>query len=347
MIEWAERECRIACGRENPNFDFDSDEFDYGCSCYKSALKAYKSLMEDGHSGASFGFTKNILIRLMEGQPLTPITDEDFFGGEKPRVVESDEYLKERGLKSSIQCPRMSSLFRDETLDGKVTYHDIERAYFVDIEEPSNVYSSNDRFLDEMFPITMPYVPKDGKYVIYAQTFLTDKKNGDYDTRGLVYMTTPEGKRVELGLYYTEMDGKWEQITKPQYEERLERRIDKLSVKVADKLIWTLLNYFWDGEERARRNIAYNKKSDEWKTRVHNYLIELCGFFDKDDNYKWNTSKIKERLCFDAADGVIDKCYKDIKPLENINSHLKVILETLHNTKVSDDEIREYLKKNF
>lgn len=67
MQEWAEQECRIACKKENPDFDFNSDEFDYRCSCYKSALKAYKSLMEDGHSGASFGFTKNILIRLMEG----------------------------------------------------------------------------------------------------------------------------------------------------------------------------------------------------------------------------------------------------------------------------------------
>jgi len=347
MSEWAERECRIACGRENKDFDFDSDEFDYGCSCYKSALKAYKSLMEDGHSGMSFGFTKNILVRLMDGLPLTPITDEDFFKGENLRCLEDEEYLKEQGLKSNIQCPRMTSLFRYETLDGKVTYHDVDRAYFVDIEEPLDTYSSNDSFLDEMFPITMPYMPKEGKYVIYAQTFLTDRKNGDYDTRGIMYVVTPDGKRVELGLYYTVMDGKWTQITKAQYEELLEKRIDKLSVKVADKLIWTLLNYFWDGEERARRNIAYNKKSDEWKVRVRNYLIELCEFFDKDDNYKWNTSKTIERLCFDAADGLINESYKDVKPLEDITSHLRVILETLHNTIVSDDEVKEYLKKKF
>lgn len=78
MSEWAEQECRIACKKENPNFNFESDEFDYGCSCYKSALKAYKALCDDGHSGYSFSVTKNILNRLMEGIPLTPITDEDF-----------------------------------------------------------------------------------------------------------------------------------------------------------------------------------------------------------------------------------------------------------------------------
>ena len=69
MYEWAEQECRLACKKENPNFDFDSDDFDYGCSCYKSALKAYKSLLEDEHSGMSFSFTRNILDRLMRGEP--------------------------------------------------------------------------------------------------------------------------------------------------------------------------------------------------------------------------------------------------------------------------------------
>jgi hypothetical protein len=305
--------------------------------------------MEDGHSGASFGFTKNILIRPMEGQPLTPITDEDFFdeNGNLLCMDMPSDYLKEQGLKSDIQCPRMSSLFRKETLDGKVTYHDIDRAYFVDIEEPSNTYTSCVSFLDELVPITMPYVPQKEKYKIYAQEFLTDKKNGDFDTRGVIYMTTPSGERIDLNLYYTTIDDEWVQIPKAQYDELLAKRIDKLSVKVADKLIWTLLNYFWDGEECARRNIAYNKMSDEWKVKVREKLIELCGFFDKDDNYKWNTSKIKERLCFDAVDGVINQSYKGVKPLEDITSFLRVILETLHNTKVSDDEIREYLKKNF
>ena len=34
MYEWAEQECRLACKQENPNFDFDSDDFDYGFNCY-------------------------------------------------------------------------------------------------------------------------------------------------------------------------------------------------------------------------------------------------------------------------------------------------------------------------
>lgn len=338
MSEWAERECRIACGRENPNFDFDSDEFDYGCSCYKSALKAYKSLMEDGHSGASFGFTKNILIRLMEGQPLTPIEDKDFFFDDGNGVceLESPEYLKERGLKSNIQCPRMSSLFRKETLDGKVTYHDVDRAYFVDIEEPSNTYSTNDSFLDEMYPITMPYVPKKEKYKIYAQEFLTDKKNGDFDTRGLIYMTTPSGERIDLNLYYTEIDGKWEQITKAQYNELLAKRIDKLSEKIADKLIWTLLSNSSDEKESERRNAAYDKMSDMWKVKVREKLIELCKFFEKEENYKWNTFKMGQKLCKGEARAANwaetqYSLYEGESCLEEIAEFMTVILETLKN----------------
>ena len=39
MLDWAEREVAIACGKENPNKK--DREFDYDCACYKSALKAY------------------------------------------------------------------------------------------------------------------------------------------------------------------------------------------------------------------------------------------------------------------------------------------------------------------
>ena len=77
MYEWAQREVELACKKENP--EWDGESFDYGCSCYQSALKAYKSLLEDGHSGYSFSVTKNILNKLMDGRPLTPITEDDFY----------------------------------------------------------------------------------------------------------------------------------------------------------------------------------------------------------------------------------------------------------------------------
>lgn len=231
MKNWAENECRIACKRENPNFDFDNTEaWDYGCSCYKSALKAYNSLMEDGHSGMSFSITKNILIRLMNGQPLTPITDEDFFSverGTEDWPADSEEWLKEHGLKSDLQCPRMSSLFREEKLDGTITYHDNNRAYFIDIDDHAWTYHTSSKFLDEMFPITMPYMPPVNPYKIYTQEILTDKKNGDFDTRAFLYMISPEGEKIELNIFEAEIDRKWVKITKDEYIERFNKRIDE------------------------------------------------------------------------------------------------------------------------
>lgn len=46
MHDWANREVEIAKKQENG--------FTYGEMCYDSALKAYLSLCEDGHSGMSF-----------------------------------------------------------------------------------------------------------------------------------------------------------------------------------------------------------------------------------------------------------------------------------------------------
>ena len=251
MYEWAEQECRLACKQENPNFDFDSDDFDYGCSCYKSALKAYKSLAEDEHSGMSFSFTRDILERLMRHEPLTPITDEDFESGSL--IYDADD-LASMGLKSEIQCSRMSSLFRKETIDGEVTYHDLDRAYCIDMEKPSDTFSSNtDKIVDELFPIKMPYLPEKGKYKVYVQTFLTDKKNGDFDTRGVIYLITPDGKRIDINRYYTEKEGKMVEISKDEYDKLLERRLDKISDTTAEELLWTLISNSSSDDEIERR----------------------------------------------------------------------------------------------
>ena len=327
LSNWAERECRLACKKENPDYDFDSNEFDYGCSCYKSALKAYNSLMEDGHSGSSFGFTKNILIKLMDGQPLTPITDDDFFSverGTEAYPLESEEYLKERGLKSHYQCPRMSSLFREETLDGKISYHDVDRAYFVNIEDPSDTYSSWDGFLDDMFPITMPYIPEKGKYKIYAQTFLADKNNGDFDTKGILYVITPSGEKVDIGIYLTEKDGKMVNITKDEYEKLLLKRVDKLNAKIANGLIWTLISNSASDKEISRREKLYGARSKELKERDIKELSKLCEFFCNPDNYKYNNFGMHQSLCKGEKEE-----YENVPELVEIAEYLDGILKSL------------------
>ena len=58
----------MACEREKSGDDGDGFS-EYGCACYRSALKAFNSLMEDEHSGMSIiGITRNILNRLIAGK---------------------------------------------------------------------------------------------------------------------------------------------------------------------------------------------------------------------------------------------------------------------------------------
>jgi len=119
MSSWAEKEVEIACKHERG--DTPDGEWDYGCACYESALKAYKSLMGDDHSGFSIGLTKQILNRLIEGKPLTPIEDTDDIWNNLSRFWDGDDKY------TSYQCKRMSSLFKYVYADGTVKYKDINK----------------------------------------------------------------------------------------------------------------------------------------------------------------------------------------------------------------------------
>ena len=323
MYEWAEQECRLACKKENPNFDFDSDDFDSGCSCYKSALKAYKSLVEDEHSGMSFSFTRDILERLMRREPLTPITDDDFKGGS---LIYSDEDLASMGLKSEIQCPRMSSLFRKETVDGKVTYCDVNRAYSINVENPSDTFycGRETNIVDEMFPIKMPYLPEKEEYKAYIQTFLADKKNGDFDTQGILYLITPEGKRIDINRYYTEKAGKMVEISKDEYDELLANRLDKICDTAAENLLWTLVSNSSSDEEIERREKIWKSISSSIKNDIESSLREMCMFFENPENYKYNTFSIHQSLCKGKFDS-----FRDIDELVKIGEFLQNVLKTL------------------
>lgn len=73
MYEWAKREIELTCKRDRgnrPKEEFD-DEFNYGCACYASALKAFKSLLDDKHSGASIMITKDMLPAKKPKNPIT------------------------------------------------------------------------------------------------------------------------------------------------------------------------------------------------------------------------------------------------------------------------------------
>lgn len=214
MTEWAKREIEIACKRERG--DRAETEWDYGCACYESAYKAFESLMQDGHSGMSIGITKNILNRLIDGKPLTPIEDT-------PDVWNEVTFIEEKGVRN-YQCSRMSSLFKEVHPDGKVSYHDVDRCYCVykDSQESSswrNGFIS--RLIHEKYPITMPYYPAAKPMVVFCTEGLNDPKNGDFDTIGVWYVLKPDGEKDPIERFFKEEIHGWDEITKQEYFERI------------------------------------------------------------------------------------------------------------------------------
>lgn len=194
MTEWAEKEIEIACQKENP--DRKEGEWDYGCACYESALKAYKSLMEDGHSGLSFGITRSILVRLMYERPLTPIED----------TPDSWNHITcSRKGYTTYQCKRMSSLFKDVYKDGTVKYTDINRERCIDIKEPEEAFSNGfiSKVCDDIYPVTMPYYPTSRPNIVYVD-------ETESTLHILYYLIRDTGQRIDINRYFeSDIDGSW------------------------------------------------------------------------------------------------------------------------------------------
>lgn len=219
MTEWAKREIEIACEREKKYAE--NNDWEYGCACYESALKAFNSLMEDGHSGFSIVMTKNILNRLIDGKPLTPIEDVEEVWGEAYGRCRNDDY-------DTYQCERMSSLFKKVYDDGRVEYRDIDRVYCVD-RESGCTYSNSfiRKMIDEMFPITMPYIA-DKKYEVSCCDYLTDSRNSDFDTMAIFYVIEKNScERTEINRFFKEGPGGrgWVEIDGDEFDKRVDLHI--------------------------------------------------------------------------------------------------------------------------
>lgn len=215
IITWAEQEVQIACEREKP--DRKLGEWDYGCACYESALKAYKSLAGDGHSGMSISITRQILNRMLLGKPLTPIVDTS-------DIWSDCRYINRDGAEV-YQCKRMSSLFKDVYPDGKITYNDTAKYTAVDINNHNLRWKNGlvSKIVHELFPVTMPYMPSNSPIEVFVEEFLTETNNGDFDTMGIMYAKDESGTETAIYRYFKETengDRPWKEIDFLEYNAR-------------------------------------------------------------------------------------------------------------------------------
>ena len=108
--------------------------------------------------------------------------------------------------------------------DGTVKYRDVDRYHGVNINCPDAPYHSGliDTVMDELYPITMPYMPADRAFKIYTEDFLVDPANGDYDTVGILYVITPSMDKVAINRYFKEAPNGFAEIDEAEYKERKE-----------------------------------------------------------------------------------------------------------------------------
>ena len=227
-LEWARNEIKIASDAEIRASD-DIDDANYGIECLKSAFKAYESLMEDGHSGASISLTKAILDKLIEGKPLTPITDENTEWDYRYEISDTGWEV--------YQCSRMSSLFKSvNKFDGSVKYSDVNRVVCVEDTDNHHIPYSNGHvrnIVDKLDPIKMPY---DGhkQWTVTCHTFLVDPNCGDFDTRAILYANCSDGRDLNINRYFKDdpNSADFVEIDLLEYNKRLEeykKRMEKLS----------------------------------------------------------------------------------------------------------------------
>ena len=194
--QWAENEVRLAKEREHSTSSAEDENIfgGYVDACYDSALKAYKCMSEDGHSGLSWGITKNILIKLMNEVPLTPISEDD------------DCWSSENSLDGSQQCTRRFSLFRDKNPDGTYRYRDIDLVVVDDVY-PDHLSAVGSRFGDEICNklfgnlVTFPYLPPLYAYRVRRIEIDGLKRNGN-DVVFVPFIKKPSGETVEVNKFY-------------------------------------------------------------------------------------------------------------------------------------------------
>lgn len=224
-----EVEYAIECERKAAIEENDDTFLDYIIECYHSALRAYETMAADGHSGMSWGLTRQIFARLAKGKPLKPLNS---------LVDRPQEWIPNNNFEDDIarfNNKRYSPLLCELTKNGKF-YHDVDRWRFYELDNPDVPWycGSLSRYMDEHYPITFPYNPV--SIDVRIEELLTDSAHGDFDARRIIDFVDPEtGKTVGVDACFEEVDGEWKEIGKRKWYTLRKKHGERLAAALKAK----------------------------------------------------------------------------------------------------------------
>lgn len=228
-----EVEYAIKCEREDADDIHDYDFLDYVIECYRSALRAYETMAADGHSGMSWGLTRNIFNRLAEGKPLKKLNS----------YQECPEEWKERSNWTFVDGvvfgnTRYPSLTYRVSLRDEAIYRDIDRWVFEEIDNPGTTWNIGflANYLDEKFPIKFPYNPT--TIHVRIEELLTDPAHGDYDAQRIVDFVDPEtGKMIKVDACFalSDEEDKMVEVSKKKWYALRKKHAERLAMVLTAK----------------------------------------------------------------------------------------------------------------
>ena len=206
-----EVEYAIECERKGAIEENDYAFLDYAVECYRYALRAYETMAEDGHSGMSWGLTRQIFNRLAEGKPLKTLNSYH----DRPEEWSSNDGFDDDIVRFNNK--RYNPLYCELTENGML-YHDVDRWRFYELDNPNVPWSCGllSRYMDEHYPITFPYNPVN--IHVRMEELLTDPAHGDYDAQRIIDFVDPEtGETIKVDACFEEVDGEWQEIGKKKW----------------------------------------------------------------------------------------------------------------------------------
>lgn len=207
--DWAKNELNLA--RENEiakckkDPDYEPGDEQYGLMCYDAAEQLISVFEDQGHSGFSSSVVFSIFERLVKGNPLTPITDEDDQWCERYTV-------KEDPLKR-YQHKRMSRLFKRVDADGNVFYRDTNRVVAYDQRGHSYHNGLVEEVIDKYFPIKFPYIGE--KIRVRIEDFSdVETPDGYVDVRHIIDAIKDGKEYMPIDRYFmiSDDDEDWHEI---------------------------------------------------------------------------------------------------------------------------------------